>query len=297
MTMGSYLSYCCLPGSPTAPGQLDIASMHAVYGAASLSEKTSRFALLGHPVRQSPSHRTHSKLLRNFGIDGLYVKIPVQQEEASEILPLLKALGFSGASVTTPLKQDLGSCLLPINTIKWTAGEVQTKNTDAPSLVEALAVRFPLKGARVLILGAGAVGISAARSLTDAGSTVAMYNRTFSKASRVASLYGAIAIDETELLRPTQAYDVVVNATSAHASATFPSVFSLLPLREWGTQVVAEFAISSKTPFLLLAEQQGMRSISGQELWARQAAKQFQWWCGINELLAFQFLQEELACR
>jgi shikimate 5-dehydrogenase len=296
MTMGSYLSYCCLPGSPTAPGQIDIATMHALYSASCLSSKTERYALVGEHVVQSPSHRTHTKLLRNFGVDGLYVKIPVKKEEAAEVLPLIESLGFSGLSVTTPLKDMYGTFSYPINTMKCAGMGFQTTNTDAPSLVDALVGHLPLKGARVMLLGAGAVGRASAKSLTEAGASLFVYNRTFSKASLLTSCIGGTPVSEETLLLPNH-FDIVVNATSAHFSSAFSQQLAALPLNPWGVRVVAEFAFPSKTPFLERAEAKGIATISGKELWARQAAKQFQWWCGIDETKAFHFLQEELSCR
>jgi shikimate dehydrogenase len=296
MTMGSYLSYCCLPGTPTALGQIDIASMHALYSASSLSSKTARFALIGENVVHSPSHRTHTKLLRNFGVDGLYVKIPVKKEEAAEVLPIIESLGFSGLSVTTPLKEMYGSFVLPINTMKCMDKTSQTTNTDAPALVDALTRHLPLKGVRILLLGAGAVGRASVKSLTEAGAEVFVYNRTFSKTCLVTSCIGGTPVSEDTLLLSSH-FDIVVNTTSAHYSDHFPKHLVALPFTAWGIQVAAEFAFPTKTPFLEAAEARGIATISGQELWARQAAKQFQWWCGIDEKEALQFLKEELSCR
>ena len=100
-----------------------------------------------------------------------------------------------------------------------------------------------------------------------------------------------------ETLQEKTHYDIVVNTTAAHSSASFPQQLSTLPLSFWGVQLAAEFAFPSKTPFLQAAAAQGVRTISGTELWARQAAKQFRWWCNIDEEKAFDFLKEELSCR
>jgi 3-dehydroquinate dehydratase / shikimate dehydrogenase len=296
MTLGSYLSYCCLPGSPTAEGQIDIATMHSLYSASLLSTKTARFALVGENVAHSPSHRTHTKLLRNFGVDGLYVKIPVKREDASELLPLIESLGFSGLSVTTPLKDMYGTFAFPINTMKYSGTISNTMNTDAPALVDALAEMLPLKGARALLIGAGAVGRASVKSLVEGGAKVFVYDRTFSKASLAASCIGGAAVSEDVFSQPNH-FDIVVNTTSAHFSSPFPQQLSGLPLKAWGIQVAAEFAYPSKSSFLQTAEAQGIATISGTQLWMRQAAKQFQWWCGIDEAKALQFLKEELSCR
>jgi shikimate 5-dehydrogenase len=88
-------------------------------------------------------------------------------------------------------------------------------------------------------------------------------------------------------------FDIVVNATSAHFSSSFPQSFSTLPLQEWGVHVAAEFALNT-TPFLDIAVKSGVMTVGGEELWARQAAKQFHWWCGIDENRALLYLREQL---
>jgi shikimate 5-dehydrogenase len=130
----------------------------------------------------------------------------------------------------------------------------------------------------------------------EAGAEVCVYNRTEEKTSIVTSSIGGIPISEQDLFLPNH-FDIVVNATSAHFSSPFPRRLASLPFCTWGVRVAAEFAFPSKTPFLEAAEAQGVIGITGKEVWARQAAKQFQWWCDIDEAKAFLFLREELSCR
>lgn len=296
MTLGSYLSFCCLPGRPLALGQIDIATLHALYSVSKISSHTQRFALVGENVDTSFSHKTHTKVLRNFGIDGLYVKIPIQREEAKEVLPYLEALEFSGVSVTTPLKEVYGTYLHPINTMNCKGQKVVTTNTDTPALIDSLAKFFPLKGTTVLVLGAGAVGRAAFQELSSTGALVSVYNRTFSKAYELTSTIGGTPVSD-QMLGQKQRYDIVVNTTSAHHFPDFPSSFETMPFASWGVKLAAEFAFPEKTPFLEAAEAQGIKTITGTELWVRQAAKQFQWWCGIRENEILQYLNEELSCR
>ena len=280
-TMNSFLFFSCLPGAPTAPGQLDIATMHAFYHAKDLSPDTKRYALIGSPVSRSPSHRTHTGFLRHFGVDGVYVKIPLSSEELPEALPLLEPLGFSGISVTTPLKMLCGVEDLPANTLKWEDGKMIRTNTDAPALIEALHEHIFLPGAKVLMLGAGGVGTAALRALLDSGADVSVHNRTHEKAVALTQKIGGTAV---QAFPRGCRYDVVVNATPT---------FSPLPIQEWGMRVAAEFSLSA-TSFLSMAGKAGAATITGEELWARQAAKQFHWWCGINERQGFFYLRKRV---
>ena len=286
-TMNSFLSFCCLPGAPTAPGQIDIETMHALYHAKEVSPKTVRYGLIGDPVHNSPSHKTHTRLLRHFGEDGLYVKIPFFDGDIRSI----ESLGFSGVSVTTPLKMVCGTENSPVNTLKWVDGELLRTNTDAPALIDALTERTSLSEAKVLLLGAGSVGTAVLRALLDSGANVFVFNRTHEKAVRLADGIGGTAVRS---LQPKNQYDIVVNATSAHDSFPFPKEFTSLPWQKWGCLVAAEFALSA-TPFLETASLAGVVTISGEELWSRQAAKQFHWWCGIDEREVFLYLMKTVS--
>lgn len=292
LTMNSFLAFCCLPGSPTAPGQLDIATMHALYHAKTLSPQTARYALIGEQVHKSPSHRTHTNVLRHFGIDGLYVKIPMSKEDAPQMLPILQSLGFAGLSVTTPLKEIFGAEAFPVNTLKWSAGIMSRTNTDAPALVDALQEHTTLSGARVLLLGAGGVGAAVLQALLDIGADVSVCNRTHERALALTRRVGGTTV-EPQGLHKQHRFDVVVNATSAHLASSFPQSLSALPFQEWGVCVAAEFALES-TPFLNVASKVGIKTVRGDELWARQAAKQFHWWCDIEESRVLRYLREQL---
>jgi shikimate dehydrogenase len=293
-TMNSFLSFCCLPGEPTAPGQPDIATMQALYHAKTISSQTARYALIGEQVHTSPSHRTHTNVLRHFGIDGLYVKVPVAKEELPEMLPLLESLGFAGLSVTTPLKEVCGAEAAPVNTLKWSAGTMVRTNTDAPALIDALQERTSLSGAKVLLMGAGGVGAAVLPALLESGADVSVYNRTRGRALVLTEGVGGTTVD-AEGLHHQSRYDIVVNTTSAHFSPVFPQAFLRLPLQKWGVRVAAEFALP-RTPFLSMAAQAGVTTISGEELWVRQAAKQFHWWCGIDEGEVLLHLQRLVKC-
>lgn len=296
MAMGSYESFCCLPGCPTAEGQIDIVEAHALYAAAKISGTTQIFGLVGESVDSSPSHRTHTKLLRAFGVDGLYVKIPFPREAVAEVMPMVASLGFSGLSITTPLKERCFPSSSPVNTWKKSGDGGEAINTDGPALVDALSARLSLSETTILLIGAGAVGKASALALAKAGATLCIYNRTDAKSKELASLVGGRALTREELFA-SPSFAAVVNATSAHHSGCFPKEQAALPLKEWGVQVAAEFAFPEPTPFIQAAQRQGISTIQGTELWMRQAAKQVHWWCAIDEQQALIFLRKELGCQ
>jgi shikimate 5-dehydrogenase len=188
------------------------------------------------------------------------------------------------------LKEVCGTANLPVNTLMWSSGGMERLNTDAPALIEALQERTSLSGARVLLLGAGAVGAGVLRAMLDVGADVSVCNRTHERALELVYRIGGSAIIP-QALHHQNRFDIVVNATSAHFAPSFPRSLSILPLKEWGVCVAAEFALDT-TPFLNGAEKFGVRTVRGEELWVRQAAKQVHWWCGIDEGQLFIKLME-----
>ncbi len=72
-----------------------------------------------------------------------------------------------------------------------------------------------LKSVRVLLLGAGEMGESAARSLAGNAQSLAVCNRSFEKAADLASRFGALAVPWERLEQAVADADVVVVSTGA----------------------------------------------------------------------------------
>jgi glutamyl-tRNA reductase len=89
---------------------------------------------------------------------------------------------------------------------------------SVPSAAAALAqhVFGDLAGRRVLVVGAGEIGESAARNLSGRGATIAFVaNRTLERAQALADRFGAAAGTLDELEQRLAAADIVVSSTSA----------------------------------------------------------------------------------
>jgi 3-dehydroquinate dehydratase/shikimate dehydrogenase len=283
--LGSFFSFTCLPDRPTAPGQIDIITLHEQYGIKQLSSSTALFGLIGDPVTKSPSHKTHTKLLQAFGVNGLYVKMPVASDEYETALSLITTLGFSGLSVTTPLKQLCGGNV-PMNTIVWKHGCCRMINTDGAALIDAMNARISIKNSRVLILGAGAVAHSVASALQAAGAVLFFWNRKSCHASELAKNFHGRVVEDISFF--DEPIDVVVDATSARwTEFPFDSSF----FYRCGIQLVAEFSFPEHSALLQRAKEQGLFVVPGYELWVRQAAKQLHLWCDLPESEVLSSLQ------
>ena len=69
-----------------------------------ISGHTRVFGLLGHPVRHSLSPEMHSTLLRELGIDGVYVAFDVDPTRAHLVGHAIRTLDLVGVNLTVPFK-------------------------------------------------------------------------------------------------------------------------------------------------------------------------------------------------
>ncbi len=267
----SHIAYSCLEGYSTAVGQLTYAEMINIYDYTRLSSATQPFALLGSPVSLSRSHITHNAIFKKFRFDCVYVKIEVSQEQFLEAWSYIQYLGFQGCSLTMPLKYELSELLqckrAPYNTVKL-SHTVLVCNTDAPAAADALEERIgPLKDHSCAIIGAGATAVSIADEVVSRGAHVTFYNR-----SKRFSLCQPLSDLQDTLLHHT----VCIQASSCGMKDH--ETLGIEP--EWFcNQVVALDVIGKeKTAFLTAVRSAGGIAISGVELFARQAAKQFIFW-------------------
>jgi len=84
-------------------------------------------------------------------------------------------------------------------------------NTDVPGIVGPLERIRPLKGAHVLILGAGGASRAAVFGLRDAGAEVYVMNRTHARAEALAEEAGVKALRREDLAQNT--FDILLNST------------------------------------------------------------------------------------
>ncbi len=201
--------------------------------------------------------------MRALGIRGLGVSMPYKQE----ILPLLDALD--------PLAARIGA----VNTVVQEEGRLCGYNTDCVGAVRALEETRPVKGARVLVLGAGGAGRAVAHGLADAGAEVVVANRSLAKAEALAAEVGGHARGPEEA-RHASRYDVVVNATSMGMGEI--AAESPVP-EECITEGLLVMDIVYKpieTALVRAATRRGARVIHGGRMLLHQAARQFELYTG-----------------
>ena len=138
--------------------------------------------VMGWPVAHSLSPRLHGYWLKQYGIDGAYVPLPVPPERLGSALRALADLGFAGCNLTVPHKEAALAVLdevaedarriAAVNTILVRSdGTLCGWNTDIEGFAQSLTSALPewsIAGKEAVVIGAGG-GLIALGSLITNG--------------------------------------------------------------------------------------------------------------------------------
>jgi shikimate dehydrogenase len=173
-----------------------------------------------------------------------------------------------------------------VNALKFDGQRVIAENFDGIGLVRDLIhnLHCPLKGKRVLLLGAGGATRGALLPfLEQQPAQLLIVNRNVAKAQELADKFknagNVNACGYSDL--GAQHFDVVLNATSASLHAELPP----LPASVFAPGALAYELAYGKglTPFLQLAQRAGVQRLAdGVGMLAEQAAEAFEWWRGVR---------------
>ena len=261
-----------------------------------------RLAVIGDPVAHSASPPMQNAALAARGLAVRYTRLHIRAEELPEALSLLATAGFIGVNLTIPHKTAALPLLASLDPHAATLGAVNTVrvepggslcgfNTDGPGFARAVAaeLRLDLKGARVLILGAGGgAGRALATQCAVAGcARLVLVNRTLEKARQlVDALRGRTEVvavpweDEALRLAASEA-DLIVNASSLGLGAGDPSP---LPTRFIPANGCVFDTVYRRggvpTPLVSAADEAGARHVGGLSLLLHQGALAFEHWFG-----------------
>ena len=290
-------------GTETAPGQVSLRTLIDVYRMEQVDQATRIFGVAGNPIGHSLSPLMHNTAFRRENVNA--VMLPLKVKTLNDLLTLTRELPLSGVAVTMPLKQEvlphlenmdpltgrIGAC----NTLRTGAdGNLYGFNTDVAGVVRPLERRLRLKGARVLVLGAGGAARAAVFGLVEQGAEVFIVNRTHETAVALARKAKAKAL-RRELLLKNQ-FDVLINTTPCGMTGAAQA----LPIeeKELNARLVFDMVYTPiETPLLKLARARGLAVISGFEMFVQQGARQFEIWTGKPAPEADMMRVVELALR
>ena len=280
-------------GEETAPGQIAARTLLETYRVDQVDAATKIYGVAGNPIKSSLSPLMMNTAFRRETVNAVYLGL--QTSKADDLFKLAREVPIQGMSITMPLKQDVMPLLERTDALSAKIGAVNTIlraqdgkfygfNTDVAGIVSPLERRLSLKGAKVLVLGAGGAARAAVFGCCDKGAEVFILNRTPETAQKLAKQSGAKAI-KRELVAKTT-FDVIINATpvgmAGVAKAGGKSVpVSPLEAGEINARYVFDLVYNPiETPLLRLARQKGIAVITGVEMFVQQGARQFEIWTG-----------------
>lgn len=254
----------------------------------------SRFYVIGHPIEHSLSPRIHLEFARQFGFDMTYETYDIAPGRFTEGLnELMRERRPRGANVTVPFKLDAAQYCASrmtdrakearaVNTLIFENGVVYGDNTDGVGFVRDVEMRygFALKGARVLLLGAGGAARGVLSALRHcACASICIANRTAVKAQALALDFGVRSVLYSDTMQG--GYDLIVNCTSSSLSNMAPPV--PMPAFKHAQLCYDLFYSTAETPFMRLARESGCGRVKdGLGMLVEQAAESFFCWHGVR---------------
>ena len=293
LAYGAFMTFAAIEkGKESAPGQLPASELAELYRIKSVNKGTEIYGVCGNPIAHSLSPLLHNSAFKKYNINAVYLKWKVDELNCF-LQQTAIPLNVKGLSITIPHKEaaftlaqsssEFAKQTLVANTLTRTSETTfSADNFDAVAAYEVCmeALKSRAKSYRVLLIGAGGTAQSLAYIFTTNNHSVEIYNRTYSRAKRLANDCGAIAVDKII----TERYDLIINATSV---GMYPNI-NESPLEGYHFhkhQVVFDVVYNPRdTKLLTQAIHDGAIGVSGIEMLIRQAALQFQRWTGIFPL-------------
>src|SRR5277367_898115 len=270
----------------TAPGQISLEEMKHVYRADRIDGRTQVYGVIGNPIGHSLSPAMQNAGFAARRMNAVY--LPFLVRDLKDFHGSVGPLGIRGFSVTLPYKErviryldgcdPLAARIGAVNTVVVRGGgKLYGYNTDYVGVLRSLERRMPLRGSRVLIVGAGGAARAVAFALARAGAAVCVYARRAARAKSLARAVGGETVARARL--PRQFFDAIVNATPV---GMYPQAGrSPLQANELNCRLVFDTIYRPRmTRLLQLAARRGIETVSGVEMFVAQGTAQWEIWTG-----------------
>jgi shikimate dehydrogenase len=281
-------------------------------------------AVFGSPIKHSASPAMHNAAFAKLGLNWRYLAFEVDPKNLRAAIEGAKAMNFAGLNLTVPHKllalemvdelDESAKIWGAVNTIRF---EGRTKksdwlplsklgknppveirsvgfNTDADGLINSLRedLKVKLHGAKVLLLGAGGAGRTAALKLAAENvSELFLVNRTFSKIlelqNEIIKKFPAVYVGLDYPKNSKVEIDLLLNATSVGLKSgdTSPLDEKQFSLKQ--TRAVYDMIYRpAETKLLKAAKKSGCKTANGLGMLLHQGAKAFEIWTGKTAPLA-----------
>lgn len=267
--------------------------------------------VMGWPVSHSRSPLMHNLWMKQYGIQGAYVPLPVQPDRLPQALRGLPALGFAGCNLTIPHKVAAMAFMDEIDPLARRMGAINTVvvrpdgclsgfNNDGYGFLQSLLdaqPEFRADAGPITVLGAGGAARAVVLSLLEQGAPeVRLLNRTPETAHRLAAEIGG-PIQVLPWASRESALDgcaLLVNTTSLGMQGQPELELRLddLPRQALVCDVIY---VPLETRLLQQAHARGHVTVNGLGMLMNQARPAFKAWFGVMPDITPELHQAMLA--
>jgi shikimate dehydrogenase len=278
-----------------------------------LDARTRYCAVYGHPIKHSASPAMQNAGIATLGLNWRYLAFEVRPADLKSAIAGAATMHFIGLNLTVPHKllayemvdmlDESAKMWGAVNTIRFEGknetgewrplrefpdvpSEVRSHgfNTDADAITRSLNedLEIDVRGGKILVLGAGGAGRTAAlRLAADGAEELFLVNRTESKARELAKeIRTRFPESKATVGYPNRAVDLLLNATSVgltgNASPLDEDKFSI-------TKAGAVYDMiyrPAETPLLISAKAAGCRNCNGIGMLLYQGTAALEIWTG-----------------
>tara|TARA_Y100000389_G_scaffold194466_1_gene224513 strand:- start:38 stop:829 length:792 start_codon:yes stop_codon:yes gene_type:complete len=249
-----------------------------------------KFFVIGNPIKHSLSPILHNYWIKINGIDAVYEKQKLNENELEKFISKVREKKMSGINVTVPFKKSVIPYLdelslearntQSVNTIYFKHNKIIGHNTDIIGFETSVKKsKYDLNNKEILILGAGGVVPSIIFALNKMKvSKIRISNRTKKKSQDLKKIFKNIEIIEWGEI-PN--FDMIVNATSLglNKEDKINLNFLSIPKNKIFYDVIYN---PQETNFLQIGKNLGNRILNGKLMFIYQALSAFNIWHGIE---------------
>ena len=252
-----------------------------------------KFLVIGNPIEHSLSPALHNYWIKNNGINAIYEKLQLNEDELEQIILQVKERKINGINVTVPFKKAVipyldelsieAESTQSVNTISLKNNKVIGHNTDIFGFQTSIKKsEYNLENKEILILGAGGVVPSIIFALNKMKPLKIMIsNRTKEKAENIKKLFKNIEIIEWGKISN---FDMIINATSLglKKNDNLNLNFSSVSKKNFFYDIIYN---PRETNFLKIGKNLGSQTLNGKLMFIYQALSAFNIWHGLTPVV------------
>jgi 3-dehydroquinate dehydratase/shikimate dehydrogenase len=280
-----------------APGLFSFDELRRIYFYEHINAETKVYGVIGDPVAHSLSPLVHNHAFRHLNMNAVYMPFRVPRGELPPFLNAYEAIPVHGYSVTVPHKEaavevathkdETVQVTHAANTLIRGEDGFWAYNTDYQAVLDTLKVNMKpgpdnapatLHGKNALVLGAGGIARSVAHALHRVNANVTIANRTEMNAHLLAMEVGCRHVEWDS--RNGVPSDLVVNCTTVGMHPNVDDTPIHHSYFKEGMTVFDTVYTPETTLFIKEARGRGAHTITGVDLFVRQAALQFKLFTG-----------------